>query len=122
VIVEVLRAHRKRQLAARLFAGDQWHESDLVFTTSRGTPFDGHNVTCYFKRILARLEMEPKRFHDLRHTAASLLLAQGVPLHEVSTILGHSGVQITADTYGHLYEQRRREIADRMDAFLRQAR
>ena len=122
VVVDALRGHRVRQLEDRLRAGDLWHESDLVFTTSVGTPLDRHNVTRYFQRILKGLEMKPKRFHDLRHTTASLLLAQGVPLHEVSAIVGHSGIQITSDIYGHLYEQRRREIADGMDAFLRGAR
>lgn len=117
-LVEQLRAHRKQQLEERLLLGEQWQDRGLVFATSKGTPLDRHNVTRYFQRILARLEIEPKRFHDLRHTCASLLLAQGVPLHEVSELLGHSGIQITSDIYGHLYETRRREVADGMGAFL----
>ena len=71
-----------------------------------------------FQRLLKRVGLPHKRFHDLRHTCASLLLAQGVPLREVSEILGHSGIQITKDVYRHLSRDRRREIAHGMGAFL----
>jgi integrase len=119
-LVAQLRAHRARQREQRL-AAEYWQESDLVFTTGVGTPFSARNVHRAYRRLLTRIGLPPKRFHDLRHTAASLLLAQGVPLHEVSKILGHSGVQITADTYGHLATERRREIADGMDQWLQGA-
>jgi len=121
VLVAQLRAHRARQLEQRLLAGDRWQASDLVFTTKVGTPFSARNVYPEYIRLLARIGLPHRRFHDLRHTAASRLLAQGVPLHEVSKLLGHSGVQITADIYGHLAQERRREIADGIDAWLQQA-
>ncbi len=122
VIVDALRAHQDRQRFERDAAGERWQEHGLVFTTSIGTPLDGSNVWRYFKRHIKRAGLPDRRFHDLRHTAASLLRAQGVPIAEVSKILGHSGIQITNDLYTHLYAERRREIADGMDAFMRRAR
>ena len=56
------------------------------------------------------------RFHDVRHGAASLMLAQGVPLSTISDILGHSGIRITADTYAHLTDELKRDAANAMDA------
>jgi integrase len=117
-LVEQLRAHRTRQLQERLLMGERWEDWGLVFTTSWGMPLHRSDVTRRFQRALSRLGLPRKRFHDLRHTCASLLLAQGVPLHEVSELLGHSGIQITKDVYGHLYCDRRREVAAGMGVFL----
>jgi integrase len=117
-LIDQLRAYRARQLQERLLMGERWEDHGLVFTTMWGTPLHRSDVTRRFQRILKRAWLPRKRFHDLRHTCASLLLAQGVPLHEVSELLGHSGIQITKDVYGHLYRDRRREIASQMGAFL----
>lgn len=117
-VVAVLQARRIRQLEEQLMAGPLWQDSGLVFTTSIGTPLEAGNVWRSFKTILEDAELPHIRFHDLRHTAASLLLAQGAELWEVSKLLGHSGIQITNDVYGHLYPQARRAAADRMGTFL----
>jgi len=60
------------------------------------------------------------KFHELRHPAASLLIAQGVPLRTVMDVLGHSTVTLTANTYGHLYDEARQEAAQAMDRALGQ--
>jgi integrase len=121
IVLEALRAHRMRQLEARLLAGSRWHEDrrDLVFTTSVGTPMDGVAVTRRFKSIVAAAGLPDQRFHDLRHACASLLLAQGVAPRVVMETLGHSQISLTLNTYSHVIPALGREAADRMDAMLR---
>src|SRR5262249_42845695 len=71
--VAALRAHRTRQREERLHAGAAWQDWGLVFTTSIGTPLDATNVGHYFHRLCAKTQLPRIRFHDLRHTCASLL-------------------------------------------------
>ena len=113
-----LREHRVRQLEERLVAGSRWIDSGLVFTTSIGSPLEGTNVTRYFQTILERAGLPRIRFHDLRHTCASLLLAQGVQPRMVMETLGHSQISLTMNTYSHVMPAMRKDAADRMDAIL----
>jgi integrase len=115
-VARALRAHRSRQLEERLAAGARWRESDLVFTTSVGTPLDCRNVTRRFQAALEGAGLPRLRFHDLRHTAASLMLAQGVPPRVVMETLGHSQISLTMNTYSHVIPALQREAADRMEA------
>jgi integrase len=78
--IESLKRHRERQEGERVFAGDHWKENGLMFTTTIGTPVEPRNVLRQFQALLADVNIPPHRFHDLRHTAASLLLAQGATL------------------------------------------
>jgi len=117
-VARALRAHRSRQLEDRLAAGARWHDSDLVFTTALGTPLDSRNVTRRFQAALERAGLPRLRFHDLRHTAASLMLAQGVPARVVMETLGHSQISLTLNTYSHVVPALQREAADRMEAVL----
>jgi integrase len=103
VCVDALRAHRVRQLEERLPAGPAWIETDLVFTTMEGRALDGGAVTKNLQRILARCGLPRLRFHDLRHSAASLLGAQGVPARVVMEVLGHSRISVTMDLYSHVF-------------------
>ncbi len=118
VTVAALRRHKARQLEERLRAGTAWQDWGLVFTTSIGTPLDGTNVRHYFARILKRAELPRIRFHDLRHTCASLLLAQGVHPRMVMEILGHSQIGLTMNTYSHVMPTLRQEVAAQMEAIL----
>jgi integrase len=118
-IVRALPAHRSRQLQERLIAGSGWKESGLVFTTTIGTPFEPRSAVSDFKRILAKAGLPGSiKFHDLRHSAASLLLAQGVQLRAIMELLGHSTIALTANTYTHLMPSMMEEMADKMDAVL----
>lgn len=92
IAVSALRRHRATQLKERLAAGGDWHDSGLVFTTTIGTPLDARNVHREFKAILKAAKLPPVRFHDLRHTAATLLLAQGVDPRTIMETLGHSQI------------------------------
>lgn len=89
-----------------------------MFTTTIGTPLDPRNVTRTFSRALSRAELPAKRFHDLRHTCATLLLVQGVHPRVVMDLLGHSQISLTMDTYSHVVTDLQREAAGHMDPVL----
>jgi integrase len=113
-LVDILRTHRTRQLEERIAAGPVWRDHDLVFPTEVGTPQDGMNVTHRFQARLKRAGLPRMRFHDLRHGAATVLLNNGFTLKEVQEILGHSTFRMTADIYGHISQDARRDWAERM--------
>jgi integrase len=111
-----LRRHRTRQLEQRLAAGPLWEDHGLVFTTSHGRPLDGNNLrTRSFARLLQRAGLPPMRFHELRHTAATLLMAEGVPVKVAAEVLGHSDVKTTLAIYSHVLPDMQGAAADAMD-------
>jgi integrase len=118
VVVAALRGHRTRQLMDRLVAGSRWVDSGHVFATMRGTPHHAATITRAFQDALDRAGLPDVRFHDLRHSAATFLLAQGMTLEDVKNQLGHSTIALTSNTYGHVLEQRQRQVARAMDAVL----
>ena len=118
-LVATLRQHRTRQLEERLHAGPLWKASGLVFTTTIGTPIEPRNLTRDFKRVLRKAGLpESLRLHDLRHSTASLLLAQNVHPRVVMELLGHSQISLTLDTYSHVKPAAMREAADQMSKAL----
>lgn len=117
-LVTALRQHRIRQLEQRLVSGDRWTDSGLVFVNTIGGPMEPSNVLKTFKKHLAAANLPDQRFHDLRHAAASLLLAQGVPPRVVMDILGHSQMATTMDLYSHVMPAAHRDAADLMDRIL----
>jgi integrase len=101
--VSALAEHRSAQLVERFAAGPDWHDSDLVFCNSVGRPLEVSNlIRRTFRPLLHSAEVPMIRFHDLRHTAATLLLGQGVHPKVVSEMLGHSQISITMDLYSHV--------------------
>lgn len=118
---EALRRQRARQAAERLAAGPAWEDWGLVFARPDGRPLHGSSVTHRFQALLARAGLPRMRFHDLRHGAASLLLAQGVHPRVVMEVLGHSQIGQTMNTYAHVAPALGREAAARMDAALQGA-
>jgi integrase len=102
--VAALRQHRKRQVEERLAVGAAWDgQHDLVFCTQLGQPLSGIHILRYqFHPLLERAGLPCIRFHDLRHTHATLLLGRGVNPKIVSERLGHSTVAITLDLYSHV--------------------
>ena len=108
-VVRALLGHREQQLGLpRNILG-------LVFTTPRGTPLDQRNVSRTFAGDCAMAGLPHMRLHDLRHTAATMMLAQGASLDDVKRVLGHTSIALTSDTYGHLVAGRSREVADGLD-------
>jgi integrase len=113
---EALREHRRRQGAERLAIGPLWTDTGHVFTTATGTPLDPRNVNRWWSALCERAGVGHRRFHAARHTAATLLLEQGVPLEVVSAVLGHAGLAITADVYAKVgMDAKRRALATLAD-------
>jgi len=112
---EALRSWKKQQTNQRRAAGRNWHDGDFVFTASSGRPFDARNVGRMFHRVLRKARLPRMRFHDLRHSCASLLLAQGISPRVVMETLGHSRISVTMDTYTHVMPTLLRDAADAID-------
>lgn len=117
-VVEALDDHAAGQAREREAAGDLWVESGLIFTSLVGTPIDPDNFAKAFVRLARSAGLGHWHPHEARHSAASVMLAQGVPLEVVSEVLGHSSIAITKDVYGHLAEGAKRAAAERMAAVL----
>lgn len=117
ICVDALVEHRERQASDREHA-TIWIESDLVFTTSIGTPIEPRNLVRHFQTLCRRAGLPQIRFHDLRHTCASLLLAQGVEPRVIMETLGHSVIGTTLNIYTHVLPATQRSAADRMDDLL----
>lgn len=126
VCLLALRAHRTRQREERLKAGADWIDTGLVFTTYTrgkrdrkiGNALHPRNVLRTLHELLATAQLPRRRFHDLRHSAASLLIAEGVQLAQVSKLLGHAELRLTADLYSHLQRQTAATAARVMDTLL----
>jgi integrase len=114
VVVAALRSHRKRQLQRRLAAGPSWKDQDLTFSTGIGTPLDPRNLALDYDRMIEKAEVPRIRFHDLRHTFATIGLAQGVHPKVMSDMLGHAKVSMTLDTYSHALPKFQTEAADKI--------
>jgi len=114
----ILREHRTKQQHEREFAGDRWQDYDLKFPSSIGTPQSPSNLLKLFKSSLEKAGLPSLRFHDLRHTAASLMLNQGVPPFVVSRILGYSKPSTTMDIYCYLIPAMHEGLGNLMDELL----
>jgi integrase len=102
--IEALRKQKAQQAADRLAAGERWRESGLVFTTASGTAMDAANVRRGFRRALALVPgLDPSEWtpRELRHSFVSLLSDAGVPVEEISRLVGHSGTSVTELIYRH---------------------
>jgi integrase len=117
-LVKQLRAHRADQNAERLTAGSEWRDHDLAFCQPNGSPIDPTVDHRAWRSLLRKAGVREVRLHDARHTAASLLLQQGVPARVVMEILGHSQVGLTLGTYSHVAVEVAQEAAQRMDQAL----
>jgi integrase len=100
-VVSLLRDHRKALIKRRLWLGDAWQDHDYVFPNQIGGQLGHATVERAFARVVLSAGLKPAKFHDLRHTAASLMLANGVPVAEVARILGHASPAITLRLYAH---------------------
>ena len=94
---------------------DRWKEYGLIFSIVYGGYFNGNRVWYLFKKLLKEAGLPDVRFHDLRHGAATVLIAAKVDLKAVSELLEHSSVAITVDVYQSVLPQQQQEIVKRMD-------
>jgi integrase len=112
-----LKEHYKyQQLERAAFKG--WIENDVIFPSTNGTPTDSRNIIRIFKGILEKAQLPKIRFHDLRHTAATLMLQQNTHPKIVQERLGHSDITMTLNTYSHVLPGMQEEIAEKMDEIM----
>ena len=114
-MLQALRKHKEMQDLEKSFAGARWQEYDLIFASTVGTATDLNNLGKEFRKILATTGLPKIRFHDLRHTAASIMLKHNIPVLTVSRFLGHARASITLDIYGHLIPGMIEEVGKLMD-------
>jgi integrase len=107
-----LRYHRDRQAREREAAGAGWKDSGYVFTRPDGSPIEGATLTRHFNTLLRRAKLRRIRFHDLRHSTATLLLEQGVELVVIKELLGHAHIGVTATVYAHVRLRLQRQAID----------
>lgn len=117
--VAALKAQRDLQTFEQARAFDPWPDLDLVFTTPLGTPLDPSAVNRRLHRLLEVADLAPRGMHQLRHSCASFLAAQGVPLRTIMDQLGHSQMSLTSDLYVHLTPAMLREAADALEVAFR---
>ena len=122
IAVKALQKHRLAQLEERLRARNEWSDHDLVYSNERGRPLDGNNFRQRsFARLLERAGLPKMKFHTLRHTAATILMSQGVPIKVASEMLGHADVSITLRTYSHVLPGMQQQATEAMDRLFGQA-
>jgi len=114
-ILEELRKHRIQQDENKFLRKNEWTENNLIFCTSNGTPISQRNLTRDFLKVIRKTELPQIRFHDLRHTAASLMLNRGIPIVVVSKMLGHSKPSVTLNIYAHCVSEYQYDAARVME-------
>jgi integrase len=119
--IAALRRHKVRQNAERLRLGAAWQDRGFVFTNASGGPLHVNSLMDRFARLVACAGVPRIRFHDLRHTCATLLLAEGVHPKIVQERLGHSDISMTLNRYSHVTPGMQRQAADILDAALDRA-
>jgi integrase len=123
IVVEALHEYRTRQLEERSVLGPAWEVMNLVFPHPVGRPMDGVSMVKHrLYPLLERAELPRIRFHDLRHTAATLLLGRSINPKVVSEMLGHSHVSVTRSIYSHILPHMQQQAAEAMGMALGQHR
>jgi integrase len=110
-----IQEHYDNQQILRQTVGDKWHDLDLIFLNSVGNPMEHANLLKIFKEGLRKAGLPDMRFHDLRHTAATLMLMNGTNPKIVQERLGHSDISMTLNTYSHVLPSMQDEAADKLD-------
>jgi integrase len=120
-LLDVLRSHQAQQAEEQTVLGENWKDpwGNLVFTSETGAPIHASCLLDHFRAMLKAAQLPTIRFHDLRHTAATLMLANGVPLVTVSKILGHSSPAVTAQIYAHALDESKAEAIAALSQQLR---
>jgi len=118
LVLERLLAHRTRQDEERRVAGSAWCETGMVFGTRKGTLLDPRNMLRDYYRLRAKAQLPKIRFHDLRHSAATILKMAGIPDEAIQKLLGHASVRTTQEIYMHLTTAGEKQAAAKMDEIL----
>ncbi|MDA2643556.1 MULTISPECIES: site-specific integrase [Bacillus cereus group] len=116
--VAKLKKHRAVVLKEKLSQGEEYQDNDLVMCTPSGTPINPANVRRSLNALIQKAAVPKIRFHDLRHTHATLLLAKGVNVNVISERLGHSNIKITLDTYSHVLPTMQEDAVNKIEEIL----
>lgn len=116
--VDALNRHRLRQVELRLRQGSAYQDEDLVFATPEGHPLHPNTLALHFSRLIEAAGVPRIRFHDLRHTSATLMLANGEHPKIVQERLGHADIGTTLNRYSHVTMDMQRDAADRLDKLM----
>ena len=119
--MNALRKHRAAQNAERLRLGPLWEDQGFVFTNHTGGPLHVNSLVAQYEKLIKTAEVPRIRFHDLRHTSATLLLAQDVHPKIVQERLGHADIGMTLNRYSHVTPSMQREAAEALDRAIENA-
>jgi integrase len=118
-LVNILLNHKTEQEKHKSLLKNNYNNKDFVCCKENGEPINPSILNHKFANILKINNLPKIRFHDLRHSHASLLLSKGVPTKLISERLGHSNVAITNDLYSHIYDADKQEVANIFDSFIK---
>ncbi|UNL85724.1 tyrosine-type recombinase/integrase [Priestia koreensis] len=116
--VSALLAQKKSICNDKQSLVNDYVDHDLVVCTSKGTPMNPNNLKRTYLKLIKEANVQEIRFHDLRHTHATMLLAQGISAKVISERLGHSNIKTTLDTYSHVLPNMQEEAANQIDTLL----
>jgi integrase len=119
-VERALARHAERQEQERQVWGADWNEQGLVFSSVAGMPIEPRNLVRHFKTLLRRADLPDIRFHDLRHSCATILISQGVHPRIVMEIMGHSQISVTMNRHGLVLPEAQREAARMLDQVYRE--
>lgn len=114
-LVDMLKQYKKEQAEASMEIRDIWQDSDRIFTTWDGRPGHPEWPSQWFSKFIKKHELPHLNFHGLRHTAATMLINQGLPAKNISSRMGHANISTTMDIYGHYLKSADKEASDRLE-------
>lgn len=115
--IEKLKRHKKLQ-QLEIAAAEKWNYNNLIFCRTDGEKYAPGSATEFHRRLMASLGLDHVRLHDLRHTAATLMLQEGIHPKAVQEIMGHASISTTLGIYGHVTPGMREQAANVMDDLL----
>jgi len=114
-VCQLLREYKMWQLQERFKVGDQWNSTDRLFTQWNGLPIHPDTFTDWFSKFIKRNNFPPVTLHSLRHTNATLMIAEGTDVCTVSKRLGHANTSTTLNVYAHALRSKDTEAADKLE-------
>ncbi|MGE7683885.1 tyrosine-type recombinase/integrase [Peribacillus simplex] len=117
-LVEELKIHRKLVVQEKLLHGQSYNDNDLVVCTKDGKPMIPRNFRKEFYNLTEKIDLPKIRFHDLRHTHATILIQQNVNVKLISERLGHADIETTLNTYSHVLPDMQKSVSDKLDKII----